>query len=280
MKNKKFAFAGNRAFVLQRMRELQLDICEIWAVKGSYLEKYLDREGLAYNIIEDKDCFFREIEKAEFDFFVSNGLPIIIPEKILGREDRRFVNIHPSLLPDLRGKDPVPGAVLYQKDSGATCHVMSAGIDSGDIISQIEIPFSDDLDAGLLYQMSFRAEADVFEAAFERAFLPAGQQVLRDTDIYYSYKPADLDIHLDRDAAETIAAKVKAFSTGNKGARLHVGDKTFICCDMKILNNPYVTEQFGELRWGEILLQYENKIVVKNVFDELMGITVKMEGGG
>ena len=83
MGNRKYAFAGNRAFVLQRMRELKLDVCEIWAVKGSYLERYLDNEGLEYKKIEEKGQFFEEIETAEFDFFISNGLPIILPEKLL-----------------------------------------------------------------------------------------------------------------------------------------------------------------------------------------------------
>ena len=234
----------------------------------SYLEKYLDREGLEYRTIEEKDCFFKEIEETEFDFFVSNGLPIIFPERILSREKGQFVNIHPSLLPDLRGKDPVPGAILYRRDSGATCHMMSVGIDSGDIISQIKIPFSDDLDAGLLYQMSFRAEADVFEAAYKRNFLPISRQVLRNTDIYYSYKQEDLDINLGRDTA---------FSTGNKGAKLRINDQTFICKNVIVLHNSYVKEQFYETACGEILLQYEDKIVVKNAMNELMAITVKVE---
>ena len=277
MKRNKYVFAGNRAFVLQRMRELNFDICRIWAVKGSYLEKYLDREGLEYRTIEEKDCFFKEIEETEFDFFVSNGLPIIFPERILSREKGQFVNIHPSLPPDLRGKDPVPGAILYRRDSGATCHMMSVGIDSGDIISQIKIPFSDDLDAGLLYQMSFRAEADVFEAAYKRNFLPISRQILRNTDIYYSYKQEDLDINLGRDTAEAIVSKVKAFSTGNKGAKLRINDQTFICKNVIVLHNSYVKEQFYETACGEILLQYEDKIVVKNAMNELMAITVKVE---
>lgn len=277
MKSKKYVFAGNRAFVLQRMLELDLDISRIWAVRGSYLEKYLDKEGFEYSTIEEKGHFFEEIEESEFDIFVSNGLPIILPERILCREKGQFVNIHPSLLPDLRGKSPVSGAILYRRDSGVTCHIMSAGIDSGDIISQIKIPFSDDLDAGLLYQICFRAEADVFEAAYERNFLPISKQTLCDTDIYYSYKPDDLEIDLGRDTTEIITSKVKAFSTGNKGARLRIGDKTFICCNAKALYNSYVIDRFRETARGEILLQYDDKIVVKNVFNELLVITVKIE---
>lgn len=280
MGNRKYAFAGNRAFVLQRMRELKLDVCEIWAVKGSYLERYLDNEGLEYKKIEEKGQFFEEIETAEFDFFISNGLPIILPEKLLCSNSKKFINIHPSLLPDLRGKDPVPGAILYRRDSGATCHIMDRSIDGGDIVSQVKIPYSDDLDAGLLYQLSFKAEVDAFERAYEKDFIPKSKQVLRDTDIYYSYKPKDMDIDLSKDTAEVIAAKVKAFATGNKGAKVYINDKNFICSDIKCLTNSYVKEQYGEAPWGEVLLQYEDRIVVKNIFNELLAITLKIARGG
>lgn len=280
MKSRKYAFAGNRAFVLQRMRELGLNISEIWAVKGSYLERYLDKEGLNYKVIEDKIQFLEEIKAADFDLFVSNGLPMILPKELLDNDSRKFINIHPSLLPDLRGRDPIPGAILYRRDSGATCHIMNKDIDSGDIISQVEIPYSDDLDAGLLYQLSFKAEADVFECAYEKDFIPIHKQALRDTDIYYSYKPMDMDIDLSRDTAETVVSKVHAFSTGNKGARIYIDNKIFVCNDVKRITNPYMKEQYKEADWGKILLQYENRIVVKNAFNELICLTLKNAIGG
>lgn len=276
----KYVFAGNRAYVLQRMRELGLNICKIWAVKGSYLEKYLNSECLEYEVIEEKEQFLEEIKTAEFDFLISNGLPIILPEELFCSNSKKFVNIHPSLLPDLRGRDPVPGAILYRRDSGATCYIMNKGIDCGDIISQVKIPYSDDLDAGLLYQLSFKAEADAFEMAYEKDFFPMQKQVLRETDIYYSYKPIDMDIDLSKDTAEVVASKIKAFSTGNKGARIYIDGKIFICSDIKCLTNFYVKKQYSDAAWGRILLQYEDKIVVKNAFNELMAVTYKLPGGG
>jgi methionyl-tRNA formyltransferase len=278
MKNKKYAFAGNRAFVLQRMRELDLNIVKIWAVRGSYLERYLDQEGLEYTTIGDKNKFLKDMKSTDFDFFISNGLPVILPEEIFG-DSKKYVNIHPSLLPDLRGRDPVPGAILYGRDSGATCHLMNKGIDSGDIIAQIEIPHSEDLDAGLLYQLSFMAEADVFESAYDKQFQPVRKQMLRDTDIYYSYQPADMDIDLGKDTAVSIELKVKAFSTGNKGARIYVDDRIFSCSNVVCLQNPYVKEQYAESPWGKILLQYEDQLVVKNIYSELLKFTIKYRGG-
>ena len=45
---------------------------------------------------------------------------------------KKYVNIHPSFLPDLRGIDPVLGSILFKRDAGATCHIMSEKIDAGD----------------------------------------------------------------------------------------------------------------------------------------------------
>ena len=73
-------------------------------------------------------------------------------------------------MPDLRGKSPINGAILYERKAGVTCHYMNDNIDDGDIISQIPIDYSEDLDAGLLYQLSFSAEGDVFEMAYKNSF--------------------------------------------------------------------------------------------------------------
>ena len=70
----------------------------------------------------------------------------------------------------MRGIDPVLGSILFKRDAGATCHIMSEKIDAGDIISQLKIPYSNDLDASLLYQLSFIAEKKVFHMALQKNF--------------------------------------------------------------------------------------------------------------
>ncbi len=109
MEEMRYVFAGNRAYVLEKMRELKLNILKIWAVKNSYLQCYLDREKIKYSLINNKEQFIREIEQCEFDFFISNRLIFILPITQLSIKniENRYVNIHPSLLPELRVKSPV-----------------------------------------------------------------------------------------------------------------------------------------------------------------------------
>lgn len=273
MDKAKYVFAGNRASVLEKMFEMKLDIVKIWAVENSYLQRYLDEKKIEYSLIRDKKAFVNEVETEEFNYFISNGLPIILPVGKLSRDNKKYINIHPSLLPELRGKDPVPGALLYQKPIGVTCHYMDEGIDSGDIIAQVEIDRSPDLEAGLLYQLSFMAEAEVFEKAYKKGFAVEGKQRNSGDEIYYSFSDKDLEIDIKADNVEKICARVKAFSTRNKGAILQVGEKKFRCWSVEVIKNKYLRKRIESYINYNIVLKYEDKILVRKD-DELLKFIV------
>jgi methionyl-tRNA formyltransferase len=58
---------------------------------------------------------------------------------------RGFVNVHPSLLPHLRGATPVPSAILEGTTAtGVTVMQVGLGVDSGPILAQVGEPIRDD----------------------------------------------------------------------------------------------------------------------------------------
>lgn len=58
---------------------------------------------------------------------------------------RGFLNVHPSLLPHLRGATPVPSAILEGLAStGVTVMQVGLGVDSGPILAQVGEPIRDD----------------------------------------------------------------------------------------------------------------------------------------
>lgn len=76
-----------------------------------------------------------EIRKAQPDLLLSASY-----SKILSGDDLRAprlgaVNIHPSLLPEYRGADPL-SLIIANRDrvAGQTAHFMDEGVDTGDII--------------------------------------------------------------------------------------------------------------------------------------------------
>ena len=93
-----------------------------------------------------KQDFCLELEDTEFDVLVSAGCPYILPiTRLQGASHKIFINLHGSLLPDLRGENPVQGAILKNRRHGASCHLMDDGIDTGAVIAQRAIDITDDL---------------------------------------------------------------------------------------------------------------------------------------
>lgn len=240
-----------------------LNVVRIFAVPGSYLEKELTSRGIAHDVIQDKKFLVEGLLSTDFDIFLSNGLPYILPmEKLQANSTKQFINIHPSYLPDLRGADPVPGALLFGRDSGATCHVMGSTVDGGDIIAQVKINYTEDLDCATLYQLSFKAEKEVFQKALTKNFSGAIAQHSTSDDIYYTFKDADLLIDFSNDGRH-IFRQVRAFNTGNKGAYFIYQDQKVKIFDAEIVTNDYLFKVFETASQNQVVLALENKLLVK-----------------
>lgn len=261
--DKKYCFAGNRFFVLGEMLDAGLDVVRIFAVKGSFLERELTSKGLEYEVIENKKWLVEQLMNTSFDYFVANGLPIILPiGKLCAGNHKKFINIHPSYLPDLRGIDPVPGSLLHGRSSGATCHYMNDAIDGGNIIAQVEIPYTDDMDCGLLYQLSFIAEREVFRLAMQKNFSEDLPQVLKGDEIYYNLKEEDKLLDFSKNASHLLR-QINAFNTRSQGAYfLYEGEKVVVR-EASIVTNPYLIDKFKHLIENEVVMVYENKILLK-----------------
>jgi methionyl-tRNA formyltransferase len=75
----------------------------------------------------------------------------ILKPELLRLPKRGMVNLHPSLLPKLRGAAPIEWAIINGLDqTGVTIMQMEAGMDSGPILRQIAEPVPADLTGGEL----------------------------------------------------------------------------------------------------------------------------------
>jgi len=75
---------------------------------------------------------------------------LLTPE-LLAIPRRGMVNVHPSLLPELRGAAPVEWAILRGlEQTGVTIMQMTAGLDSGPILHQLPHRIPDDVTGGEL----------------------------------------------------------------------------------------------------------------------------------
>jgi methionyl-tRNA formyltransferase len=258
----KFAFIGNRKFVLEEMLKLDLNIVEIFVIQNTHLEKNIKNMDIGYTVVSNKIDFLKALDNIEFDILVSNGCPFILPISKMDTT-KKYINIHPSYLPDLKGVDPVIGAIYFQKDAGATCHIMSDEIDGGNIISQIKIPYSDDLDVSLLYQLSFIAEKQSFLKALNEKFIPTKVQKNDKNDIYYKRDEKDKIIDLEQDSIKKIVNKIRAFNNKSQGAYFIYNDIVFKVYDIEIVSNNFIKEYSKKFDNLEIMFIYEDCIVFK-----------------
>lgn len=262
MKDKrKYFFVGVRFFVLEKMIELKLNIVNIAVPKNSFLEKVLTEKKISFTSISSKKELLDLIDKSDFDVLVSNGCPYILPISKIQKNNELFVNIHPSLLPDLKGFSPVNGAILFNRPQGATCHLMNDGIDTGDIISQVEVtkkPRTIPLD--VLYQLSFMAEAKAFEKAYKNDFIVEKKNRRSKNAIYYTRKDEDQELSRN-DTLESIAVKVKSYQVNSQYAFFVRNNNRYKVIDLSL----FETKMFDEDHYKnyQIIRKYENNIIVK-----------------
>jgi methionyl-tRNA formyltransferase len=75
----------------------------------------------------------------------------IMPPAFIQRFPAGIINVHPSLLPQLRGAAPVQRAIMQGHSvTGVSLAFLDEGIDTGDVIEQAELEISKDDDFGSL----------------------------------------------------------------------------------------------------------------------------------
>lgn len=129
-------------------------------MSNPYLQRSIIHTGweLGLPVLALRNLTSNQITKAlagqQTDVAVVACFPIRIPSHVLALPPEGFLNLHPSLLPELRGPYPLFWTFrLGIQKTGLTVHYMNSGLDTGDIALQKEIVLSDGLsgpDADLL----------------------------------------------------------------------------------------------------------------------------------
>ena len=95
--------------------------------------------------------FLEEIRRLAPDVGVVVAYGHLLNPEMLALPKRGMVNVHPSLLPELRGAAPVEWAILRGlENTGVTIMQMTAGLDSGPILLQLPHRTPNDVTRGEL----------------------------------------------------------------------------------------------------------------------------------
>ncbi len=94
------------------------------------------------------DAFFEEMSSLKPEVIAVVAYGRILPPSILKLPPLGCVNVHGSLLPKYRGAAPIQQAIIHgEKTTGITTMLMDEGLDTGDMLLQVETEIGEEEDA-------------------------------------------------------------------------------------------------------------------------------------
>ncbi|RWZ60591.1 methionyl-tRNA formyltransferase [Halobacillus fulvus] len=105
---------------------------------------------------------YEEVLKYEPDLIVTAAFGQILPEALLEAPKFGCINVHASLLPELRGGAPIHYSILQgKKETGVTIMYMVKRLDAGDMLAKVVVPITDEDHVGTLHDKLSVAGADI-----------------------------------------------------------------------------------------------------------------------
>lgn len=157
MKNLKVIFMGTPEFCVPILESL-IKECNVLAVvtqpdkkvgrKKEIVYSPIKKRALEHNIrvlqpIKIRDEY-EDIINLRPDIIITCAYGQIVPEIVLNYPKYGCINVHASLLPKLRGGAPIHKAIINGYDkTGITIMYMDKGMDTGDMISKVEVKIED-----------------------------------------------------------------------------------------------------------------------------------------
>jgi methionyl-tRNA formyltransferase len=111
----------------------------------------------------------RRLRQLAPEVIVAAAYGQILRQEVLEIPSRGVLNLHPSLLPRWRGASPVAAAILAGDErTGVTIILMDAGMDTGPILSQREVPINPTDTTGSLTNVLAEAGASLLAETLPR----------------------------------------------------------------------------------------------------------------
>ena len=120
------------------------------------------------------DALIQKIDEYKVDLIVLAGCLVVLPKKLIDKYEGKIINIHPSLIPAFCGTG-FYGLKVHEealargvKVTGATCHFVDVGTDTGPIIYQktVEV-LEDDTPKALQQRVMEQAEWIIMPKAID-----------------------------------------------------------------------------------------------------------------
>lgn len=192
---KKIAFMGTPDFsvpILERLiedgYEIELVVTQPDRPKGrkrTLTASPVKEAALAHNLNifqpENLKASYEDIFKYDIDIIITAAYGQLLPNELLEYPEYGSINVHASLLPELRGGAPIHYSILQgKKETGITIMYMVEKLDAGNIISQQAIPIEETDHVGILHDKLSIVGAELLSKTLPDIFNRTNQSVKQD----------------------------------------------------------------------------------------------------
>jgi methionyl-tRNA formyltransferase len=176
----------------------------------------------------------QEFFNTDWDVFIVAAYAKLIPKNILDIPKHGCLNVHPSLLPKLRGPSPALTAILNDmRETGVTVMQMSERMDAGPIVAQAKVELDEEVwpPKGSEFEELLATEggnllAEALPLWIQNKITPVEQN---ESEATFSRKFVDADALIDLNGeARKNLCKIRAFDKGPRAYMLVDGKRVII----------------------------------------------------
>jgi len=209
------------------------------------VDTFAQGEGIEFTYKDARknlEYIIQKLKKVKPVFLISVNYRYIIPKKVYGSANYA-INVHGSLLPKYRGRTPHVWSIINgEKETGITSHLIEESVDTGDIISQFNIPIKDtDTGYSLIKKFEKYYPSIVIESI--EKLLNKVKPVKQDNSLasYYGKRTPDMGYIDFRKSADEVVNFVRAQAQPYPGAYYYLID------GRKIIINEIIISKFDDL---------------------------------
>lgn len=190
------------------------------------------------------------IERAQPDLLWITDYRYLLSRSLIDVARLGAVNLHPSLLPRYRGRASINWAVLHGETTlGLTAHFVDEGMDTGDLIAQIEYTITEDQDVGDCLRTLYPLYGDLTREVlghFLSGHVPKTPQDHSKATVYPRRRPEDGAIDWTRSSRE-IVNLVRAVAAPYPGAFTTLQGSKLMFWKAQATNATKVSSHCGEI---------------------------------
>jgi methionyl-tRNA formyltransferase len=207
------------------------------------------------------DAFMDDVRALAPDLSVVVAYGHILPRAVIDLPPLGTLNIHGSVLPLLRGADPIRAALLQGfASTGVSIMRMVPALDAGPVLHVLETPIADDETFGELWERMSELGALALVEALALLESGAGREVPQDdARATYAPKTEREDARLDwTRAAEDVARAVRAYDPRPGAFGVLRG------AEVKLFGaRPVLVEERPDVTPGEVVALGADGVVIK-----------------